>query len=50
MDHLLNTFMHSVAWHAGTNFAHMVGLPLVVIFVVYGIYKFIKKQKYNKKA
>lgn len=43
MDHLFNTFMHSIAWHAGTNFAHMFGLPLVGIFVVYGCYKYFKK-------
>lgn len=43
MDHLLNTFLHAVAWHGGSIFAHMLGLPIVIVFVVYGIYKFIKQ-------
>lgn len=43
MDHLFNTFMHSVAWHAGTNFSHMLGLPLIAVFLVYGIYKLLFK-------
>lgn len=45
MEHLFNTFMHSVAWHAGTNFAHMAGVPLVGIFVAYGLYRLYKKSR-----
>lgn len=45
MDHLFQTFLHSIAWHSGTQLVHMMGLPLVAAFVVYGIYKFVKHGK-----
>jgi hypothetical protein len=42
MDHLFTVFMHSVVWHAGTEFAHMAGIPLIGVFVAYGLYRLLK--------
>jgi len=43
VDHLLNTFLHAVAWHGGSMFAHMLGLPIVIIFVGYGLYRILRR-------
>lgn len=45
MDHLFNTFMHSVAWHSGTMFVKMLGPVAVIFFVCYGIYKYKRDGK-----
>jgi len=39
----VNTFFHSIAWHAGTSFAHMLGFPVALVFIGYAVYRFIKK-------
>lgn len=43
LDGLLNTFMHSMAWHTGTKVANMFWVPIAIILIGYGIYKFTKK-------
>lgn len=45
MEHLFQTFLHSIAWHSGTKLVHTLGLPVVVVFVLYGVYKLIKQRK-----
>jgi len=45
MDNLLNTFAHSLAWHTGTKVANMFWIPLAIIFVGYGCYKFWKSRQ-----
>jgi len=43
VEHMFNTFLHSIAWHSGTKLVNMVGLPIVVIFVAYGAYKLYRR-------
>ena len=46
MEHLFNTFLHSLAWHSGATLAHYIGLPCAAVFIIYGFYKFfIKKDR-----
>lgn len=44
MEHLYQTFLHSVAWHAGTNFANSIGMPIMFIFIGYGVYKVLRRR------
>lgn len=52
LDNLLNTFLHSIAWHTGTKAVSMFWVPLLVLFIGYGLYKLYKswKMRGNKNA
>lgn len=44
MDHLFNTFLHAIAWRSGSMLVHMIGLPVIIIFVGYGLYRFLRRR------
>ena len=44
MDALFNTFLHSIAWHTGGKLVNMFFVPILLCFIAYGIYKFVKSE------
>jgi len=45
MDALFHTFLHSIAWHTGGKLVNVFFVPILLCFIAYGIYKFIKSRK-----